>query len=104
MCFVNDFHFAELDIYVLNIEDFGYSVKTQEYDDMAHAVRSFVNFKLKTLVNHPPVQTSQYLNSTPSNDTVGVDKVRRKPHLFYVKPHPFYVKPHLLLGPLPRLP
>lgn len=68
-------------MYVLNIEDFGYTIKVQEYDDMAHAVRHFITFKLKTLVNHPPVLTSQYLNSTAPNDTGGVDEVRREPRL-----------------------
>lgn len=36
-------------MYVLNTEQFGYVVKSQEYKDLADVSRHFLNFKMGTL-------------------------------------------------------
>ena len=41
--------FEGLELYILNTEKFGFIVKAKTYKDFSHAVRSFLNFKLKTI-------------------------------------------------------
>jgi collagen beta-1,O-galactosyltransferase len=47
---------------ILNTDFFGYIMQRQEYEDKSEASQSFLDFKLKTLVNHPPVRYSPHIS------------------------------------------
>lgn len=74
-----------LGIFVLNTEFFGYLIRPISYHSLEYAADVFLNFKLKTLVNHPPVPYSEHVspsNKEPENlnlDAVFMISLARRP-------------------------
>lgn len=46
------FNFIEMDMFILNTDYFGYTMKPLQYKDMADVSKQFVHFQLETFGGH----------------------------------------------------
>jgi collagen beta-1,O-galactosyltransferase len=66
----------EVAMFVCNFEPFGYIIKPESHSSVEAAAKRFIDFKVETLVNHPPIPSSQFIPPlSQSKDNMGLDAV-----------------------------